>query len=101
LDRLDKAFDTGIYPEFRDRTFPSLAAELQPIMSPSERSQVAGSIRAYRTLQGHAADQYQFTPSSRDKEREAEIARVFEVCGDASTLIRTQLKLRRWQAIGE
>jgi hypothetical protein len=58
LDRRPKSdlsdIGAAIYPEFRERTFPSLVAELQRLISSSERPQLTRSISAYRTLQVRA-----------------------------------------------
>jgi len=42
---------SGIYPEYNWRTFLSLIAELQPLVSPSERKELAASTDAFRALE--------------------------------------------------
>jgi len=91
--------DTGIYPEFRERTFPSLIAELQWAISSSERSQLTRSISAYRTLQVRAGGGG-MEPGYVAKRSQEQIAGMLKITKEASELVRTQIKLERWKASG-
>jgi hypothetical protein len=96
IDVMGNETEDTIYPEYRQRKFPSLVAELQRLVSGQEREQIERSLEAYRVLKKNVSGGDQSYSSGGSKRSQDEIIQMMSVASTAEQLIN-QIACQRWK----
>lgn len=90
--------DGGIFKEYDDRNFPSLAFALQPLVSPKEAKEIAGAILAYQQLRQVSESGSSHGAIGQDMNvDEGVLKRELSDLAEARSLVEKRIWLRRWR----